>query len=88
MKDNGGSILAGLIIGAAAGLVAGVLIAPDKGEETRDKLNKKAKKYKKDLDKYAEELGEKAKNVKSDVEQKIKERQEKFTRQTKDITQA
>ncbi len=38
MKDNSKSLLA-LIAGVAAGTVLGILFAPEKGVETRDKLN-------------------------------------------------
>lgn len=35
-------LVTGLVIGAAAGLVAGILFAPDKGTETRKKIADKA----------------------------------------------
>lgn len=37
-----GKFLSGLLFGAAAGAVAGILLAPDKGTETRKKMVKKA----------------------------------------------
>lgn len=42
MNDHG-KVLAALLVGLAAGVVIGVLFAPDKGAETRDKLNESLK---------------------------------------------
>lgn len=38
-------ILLGILGAAAAGVIAGMLIAPDKGSETRKKIKNKAKGY-------------------------------------------
>ncbi len=38
-------ILLGILGAAAAGVIAGMLIAPDKGSETRKKIKNKAKDY-------------------------------------------
>lgn len=38
-----GTVLVGLLAGAAAGAVAGVLLAPGKGSETRKNLSNKSK---------------------------------------------
>ncbi len=36
-------IIVGLLAGAAVGVLAGILLAPDSGKETRKKLSKKGK---------------------------------------------
>ena len=43
MNDNSKLLLA-LAAGAAAGFVAGILLAPDKGSETREKIKDSLKK--------------------------------------------
>ena len=38
MKDNSGKIILALLAGASAGVIAGLLMAPDSGMATRDGL--------------------------------------------------
>lgn len=42
MKDSTGKIIAGFLVGAAVGAIAGILLAPDKGSVTRKKISDKA----------------------------------------------
>jgi len=53
----------GTIIGAAAGLVAGLLTAPKSGKDTRADLKDKAEKLKGDVTDNAQSLEEKAKDT-------------------------
>jgi gas vesicle protein len=73
-NKNAQNVLTGMVLGAVAGLLAGVLIAPDKGKNTRKKIKRRAEdlgdsfkdsyyKYKDDLkegyDKYKKEFNRK-----------------------------
>lgn len=44
-----GKVVLGVIAGAAAGAVLGILFAPDKGSNTRKKITKKGEEYVGDL---------------------------------------
>jgi len=46
---NDQKVILGIICGAAIGAVAGILLAPDSGEETRKKIASKANDLKDDL---------------------------------------
>ena len=39
---SNGKLVTGILVGAAAGAILGVLFAPDKGTETRKKISKKS----------------------------------------------
>ena len=49
--SKGSSNLFAFVLGAAAGAIVGILYAPDKGTNTRDKLSYQLDKYKKQLEK-------------------------------------
>ncbi|MGO1585938.1 MAG: YtxH domain-containing protein [Mesonia sp.] len=76
MANTGNTLLA-LFTGAAIGAGVGLLYAPEKGEDTRKKLSKEAKKAKNRLDKQVSEtskhLSESAKNAKHNFESKLDE---------------
>ncbi len=75
MANNTGTTILALLTGAAIGAGVGLLYAPDKGENTRKKLNKEAKKAKKRLDEQVKEtssnLSESAKSAKLNFESKL-----------------
>lgn len=55
MSKNSNSFFA-FLTGAALGAIAGILYAPDKGENTRDKLSYQLDKYSKKLDELVREF--------------------------------
>lgn len=66
------AILGSLIVGAIAGGIAALLLAPQSGEDTRQQLKEEAERLRKELDEYASDFTEKAKKVKKDLEAKLK----------------
>ncbi|RSK36114.1 CsbD family protein [Hymenobacter metallilatus] len=64
-EDNSGKILLAALAGAGAGIIAGLLMAPDKGKATREKIGTAATKYSgqlgEQLSKYGEDLDTKFK---------------------------
>lgn len=69
--NTSGKILAAVAAGIAAGAILGILFAPDKGSETRRKINEQGKKF-------ADGVKDKFKDFKEDVEKKVKEKVEEF----------
>ncbi|GAA4053992.1 hypothetical protein GCM10022409_46310 [Hymenobacter glaciei] len=55
MKDDKGKVIFSLIAGATAGIVAGLLLAPETGDDTRSSLRKSAAKWVDDLSKLAKD---------------------------------
>ncbi len=68
-------LLTGVLIGAAAGAVLGILYAPDKGSETRKKISEKGGEWGNDVKNKFNELGEalseKFENIKGDAQNLI-----------------
>ena len=66
MSKNSNSLLA-FIVGAAAGATLGILFAPDKGKNTRDKLSFRLDKYKDKLEEITQELVDGKEEVNSEA---------------------
>jgi len=66
--NNTAKIIAAFAIGAAAGAIAGILLAPDKGAETRRKLGEEGKKLAEGLKKQCCDAG---KNIKKEMEETV-----------------
>lgn len=67
MKDNSGKVLLAMLAGASAGVIAGLLMAPDTGEATRGSVKKWAGKMSKDLEKNLQDGLEEIKKMSGDT---------------------
>ncbi|HCX20367.1 MAG: gas vesicle protein [Flammeovirgaceae bacterium] len=88
MSSRGNSFFA-FLFGAITGGILGVLFAPDKGTNTRDKLTYRLDKYKKKLEDIIEDLVEGAELVdnqaKSDGEKIVKDAKVKAEKLLDDV---
>ena len=57
--SNNSNLIAGIILGAVAGTVAGLLLSPSSGKENREKLKEASSNFKDELDKKLKGLSEK-----------------------------
>lgn len=74
---SAGRFLAGFVVGGALGALAGVLLAPQSGEETRELLSDASKDLADKTDKTVKDIQEKADVVVSDIQKKGDEIMEK-----------
>ncbi len=65
-----GRFFAGFTVGAVLGAVAGVLLAPQSGEETRDVLGSVAKDVAKRTDDTVKDIQDRADSIVSDMQEK------------------
>lgn len=75
---SAGKFLAGFVVGGAIGAIAGILLAPKSGEETRAMLADSAKSAMKKADETVKEIQAKADDVVSDLQKKGDEIKEKL----------
>ncbi len=71
--NNSSKILAAVVGGIAAGAVLGILFAPDKGSETRKKINDQGKKLAEGVKENFIKGKEKINGLNEDMERKVKE---------------
>lgn len=73
-------VLAGLLVGAAAGAILGLLLAPEKGSDTRKKISEKKNKFGEDLKNKFGEVKETIKgkydNIRSDANEMLEKERE------------
>lgn len=91
MKDNS-KILAALLAGIAAGAAIGLLFAPEKGSETRDKLNESLKNLGDSIkDRAADEIGNLTNfkdKVVDGIKTKLKGAEEEYTATADSVSHA
>lgn len=75
---SAGKFLAGFLVGGALGAVAGVLLAPQSGEETRELLSDASKDVVSKTDRTVKDIQDKADTVVSELQQKSDEIMEKI----------
>ena len=72
-----GKLVTGVLAGAAAGAILGILLAPDKGSETRKKIAKKGNdlsgSVKDGIEKIGDSINNKYQNIKGDAKQMAKD---------------
>lgn len=71
--DNTGKVLFAALVGAAAGAVAGVLLAPASGEETRKKLKEEGERIKDDVSQKVDSLTEGGREKLEEIKKKASE---------------
>ena len=89
MSRNSGTTFLAFLVGAATGAVLGILYAPDKGSNTRDKLSYRLDKYKRMLEDLLDDLVSEKDNplseAKSHGQQVVSEAKEKAERLLEDV---
>ncbi len=74
-SNSGFAFIAGVVVGAAVGTIAGLLFAPEAGTETRKKLSDKGKEMSEDLyekfDELKDSLGEMLDDIKENKEASV-----------------
>lgn len=87
-----GKIVLGTLVGISAGVIAGILFAPDKGSATRKKIKERGDKYfdnlKAKFDVLANRVSDNLENTKDKVENLAEKGKEKFDDVKNDLKDA
>lgn len=87
-----GKVVLGTLAGLAIGALAGILFAPEKGSKTRKQIMDKGDDYvneiKSKFDEFVDSLTEKFASTKNDAENLTEKGKEKYDNAKKDITNA
>jgi gas vesicle protein len=78
--NNSGKIITAVAAGIAVGALLGILFAPDKGSETRRKINEQGKKLADDLKEKLNKKKEEFTELKDDIQNSVKEKVQEFTK--------
>ncbi len=76
--NNTAKILTAVAAGVVTGAILGILFAPDKGSETRRKINEQGKKMAGDVKDRIEKGKEKLNSLKEEIQQKLKNKADEF----------
>lgn len=76
--NNTGKIITAVAAGAAAGAILGILFAPAKGSETRQKINDQGKKIANSVKDKLEKGKERMNDIKEEFTKTVKEKIEEF----------
>ena len=86
---NSGKVLLGILAGVAAGALAGILFAPDKGTRTRKKILSKGQDYADELreqfDVFLDSIAEKVEGIEHEAEGLVVKGKTKYNEAKKEI---
>lgn len=89
---NTNKVVVGALAGVAIGAIAGILLAPEKGSETRKQIADKSNDYvgeiKSTLDKFLDLLTDKFRSTKNDAEELVDKGKEMYQDVKKDVKNA
>jgi gas vesicle protein len=90
MSKKGSNTLIAFLTGAAVGAILGILYAPDKGSNTREKLSYRLDKYKKMLEDFLKDVvdgkeGAQTTEAKSQGQKVVSEAKDKAERLLEDV---